>query len=59
MRSLPLGLTARLQISVADFLIGAHAALDGGRLLTFDQRTYAKAFPEVTLVGKDVGPRRN
>jgi predicted nucleic acid-binding protein len=37
---------------LADFLIGAQATLRGGRLLTFDQRTYSAAFPELTLVGR-------
>lgn len=37
---------------LADFLIGAQAAVRGGRLLTFDERTFAAAFPELTILGR-------
>jgi len=37
---------------LADFLIGAQATVRGGRLLTFDERTYAAAFPELKLLGR-------
>jgi predicted nucleic acid-binding protein len=43
---------------MADFLIGAQAAIRGGRLLTFDLRIYAAAFPELTLIGKTFGEQR-
>jgi predicted nucleic acid-binding protein len=33
----------------ADFVIGAHAAVRGYSLLTFDQRTFRSAFPNLTL----------
>jgi predicted nucleic acid-binding protein len=35
---------------LTDFLIGAHAAVRGYTLLTFDQRLYAAAFPTLTIV---------
>jgi len=35
---------------LADFLIGAHAAERGYRLLTLDDRLYRAAFPGLTLV---------
>jgi predicted nucleic acid-binding protein len=37
---------------LADFLIRSQATLAGGRLLTFDRRIYAAAFPELQLIGK-------
>jgi predicted nucleic acid-binding protein len=40
---------------VADFLIGAQATVRGGRLMTFDQRLYAAAFPELKLIGRVSG----
>ncbi len=33
----------------ADFVIGAHAAVRGHSLLTFDQRTFRSAFPNLQL----------
>jgi predicted nucleic acid-binding protein len=44
---------------MADFLIGAQATVRGGRLLTFDRRIYAAAFPELILVGKAYGEQRD
>ena len=35
---------------LADFLIGAHAAQNGHRLLTLDQGIYRAAFPKLKLV---------
>ena len=35
---------------LADFLIGAHAAEVGARLLTFDGGVYKAAFPDLTVV---------
>jgi predicted nucleic acid-binding protein len=35
---------------LADFLIGAHAAEHGYRLLTLDERLYRAAFPTLTIV---------
>jgi predicted nucleic acid-binding protein len=34
----------------ADFVIGAHASVRGYSLLTFDQRTFRSAFPNLILV---------
>jgi predicted nucleic acid-binding protein len=34
---------------LADFLIGAHASVNGFELVTFDQRLFRIAFPEVIL----------
>lgn len=34
---------------LADFIIGAHALLNTGTLLTFDRHRYAKDFPELKL----------
>ena len=34
---------------LADFLIGAHAAAHGHRLLTLDERLYRAAFPTLTV----------
>jgi predicted nucleic acid-binding protein len=34
---------------LADFLIGAHAATHGYRLLTLDERLYRAAFPTLTI----------
>ncbi len=34
---------------LADFLIGAHAAVHGYRLLTMDERLYRAAFPTLTI----------
>jgi predicted nucleic acid-binding protein len=34
---------------LADFLIGAHAAMHGYRLLTMDERLYRAAFPALTV----------
>lgn len=34
---------------LADFLIGAHAALNGFRLLTLDDRLYRAAFPKLLV----------
>lgn len=36
---------------LADFLIGAHAAINGYRLLTLDRRLYRAAFPKLVIVG--------
>jgi predicted nucleic acid-binding protein len=36
---------------LADFVIGAHAAEGGHRLLTLDDRFYRTAFPRLTVVG--------
>lgn len=36
---------------LADFLIGGHAAVSRYRLLTFDQRLYRAAFPELKMAG--------
>ncbi|HEV2426135.1 MAG TPA: PIN domain-containing protein [Terriglobia bacterium] len=36
---------------LADFVIGAHAARAGYRLLTFDDRFHRAAFPDLTVVG--------
>ncbi len=36
---------------LADFVIGAHAAQTGCRLLTFDDRHYRAAFPRLAVVG--------
>jgi predicted nucleic acid-binding protein len=35
---------------LTDFLIGAHASVRGYPLLTFDQRLYKSAFPELTIM---------
>jgi predicted nucleic acid-binding protein len=35
---------------LADFLIGAHAAVHHYRLLTFDQRLYQAAFPNLEII---------
>lgn len=35
---------------LADFLIGAHAAIHSYRLLTLDQRLYRAAFPKLEIV---------
>ena len=35
---------------IADFVIGAHAAQKGYRLLTLDERTYRVAFPKLVIV---------
>jgi predicted nucleic acid-binding protein len=35
---------------LTDFLIGAHALVRGFTLLTFDQRLYAAAFPELNIL---------
>jgi predicted nucleic acid-binding protein len=40
---------------IADFLIGAQASVRGGRLMTFDQRLYAAAFPELLIFGRAAG----
>jgi predicted nucleic acid-binding protein len=40
---------------LADFLVGAQATVRGGRLLTFDQRIYAAAFPELKMFGRAAG----
>jgi len=34
---------------LADFLIGAHAAVNGYRLLTLDDRLYQTSFPSLTI----------
>ena len=34
---------------LADFLIGAHAAVNGYRLLTLDDRVYRAAFPKLVV----------
>jgi predicted nucleic acid-binding protein len=34
---------------LADFLLGAHAAVRGYRLLTLDERLYRTAFPGLTV----------
>jgi predicted nucleic acid-binding protein len=39
---------------LADFIIGAHAAINGSELITFDKRLYKVAFPELTLRGEYV-----
>jgi predicted nucleic acid-binding protein len=36
---------------LADFLIRAQATVRGGRLMTFDHRIYAAAFPELRMFG--------
>jgi predicted nucleic acid-binding protein len=38
---------------LADFFIGAHAAVSGAGLLTRDRRRYAEYFPTVTLITPD------
>lgn len=35
---------------LADYLVGAHAALDADRLMTFDPRVFQTDFPELILV---------
>ena len=35
---------------LADFIIGAHASYHQTRLLTFDQKVYRAAFPELTII---------
>ncbi len=35
---------------LADFLIGAHAAVNGYRLLTLDERVYRAAFPNLVVL---------
>jgi predicted nucleic acid-binding protein len=37
---------------VTDFLIGAHALVGGHTLLTFDQRLYAAAFPNLAIIAE-------
>lgn len=35
---------------LADFIIGAHAWVNGYRLLTLDKRIYGRAFPQLSIV---------
>jgi len=35
---------------LADFLIGAHAAVNGYRLVTLDEKLYSAAFPQLQLI---------
>lgn len=41
---------------LADFFIGAHAAVAGLPLLTRDRGRYEAYFPTVTVIGPDGGP---
>src|SRR3954467_549172 len=42
---------------LADFYIGAHAAVSGMRLLTRDARRYRSYFPTVALIAPERAPR--
>jgi predicted nucleic acid-binding protein len=40
---------------LTDFIIGSHAVVNGCEMVTFDQRLYAAAFPELRLFGRAAG----
>ena len=42
--------------TLPDFLIGAHAALKGYRLLTRDPRRYRQYFPDIEIIAPDTHP---